>query len=76
MYTELNDGTKILNVDQIVDIPIDYDKPMLVPITILYDYFKQHFDVTQFYQKKVVIKFSDDKRRYVRILVKWKKNGS
>lgn len=72
VWAEINDGTRILSIDKIVDIPIDYDKPMLVPITILYDYFKQHFDVINVQNK--IIKFSDDTPRYVRILVKWKKS--
>ena len=70
VHAEISDGTRILSIDKNADIPIDYDKPMLVPITILYDYFKQHFDVTELQGK--IIKFSDEKSRYIRFLVKWK----
>ena len=45
MWVEINDNEKILNIDKIADIPIDYNEPMFVPITILYDYFKQYFDI-------------------------------
>ena len=72
VWFQLNDNEKYLNIDKITDIPIDYNEPMLVPITILYDYFKQHFDITEFNIKKSLNIFSDGKHRYIRILSKWK----
>lgn len=72
VWFQINDNEKILNIDKIADIPIDYNEPMLVPITVLYDYFKQHFDITEFNIKKSLDCFSDGKRRFVRVLVKWK----
>lgn len=72
VWFQTNDNEKILNIDKITDIPIDYNEPMLVPITILYDYFKQYFDITEFNIKKSLNRFSDGRRRYIRVLVKWK----
>lgn len=69
---QIHDNEKILNIDKITDIPIDYNDPMLVPITVLYDYFKQHFDITEFNIKKSLDGFSDGKHRFIRVLVKWK----
>ena len=69
---QFNDNEKILNIDKITDIPIDYNEPMLVPVTILFDYFRQYFDITEFNIKKSLNSFSDGKRRYIRVLVKWK----
>ena len=63
---------KYLNIDKITDIPIDYNEPMLVPVTILYDYFKQYFDITEFNIKRSIDSFSDGRRRYIRVLAKWK----
>lgn len=73
VWFQINDNEKILNIDKISDIPIDYNEQMLVPITILYDYFKQHFDITEYNIKKSLNAFSDGKRRFIRILTKWKK---
>ena len=72
VWLEINDNEKILNIDKITDIPIDYNEPMIVPVTILYDYFKQYFDITEFNIKKSLNRFSDGRGRYARILVKWK----
>lgn len=72
VWFQINDNEKILNIDKITDIPIDYNEPMLVPTTVLYDYFKQHFDITEFNIKKSLNSFSDGKHRFVRVLVKWK----
>lgn len=72
VWVQLNDNEKYLNIDKITDIPIDYNEQMLVPITILYDYFKQYFDITEFNIKKSINGFSDGRRRYIRVLVKWK----
>ena len=73
VWFQINDNEKLLNIDKIADIPIDYNEPMLVPITILYDYFKQYFDIKEYNIKKSLNSFSDSKRRYVRVLAKWKK---
>ena len=72
VWFQLNDNEKYLNIDKITDILIDYNEPMLVPVTILYDYFKQYFDITEFNIKKSLNSFSDGRRRYIRILAKWK----
>lgn len=72
VWFQINDNEKILNIDKISDIPIDYNGQMLVPITILYDYFKQHFDITEYNIKKSLNSFSDGKRRFIRYLAKWK----
>ena len=72
VWFQINDNEKILNIDKIVDIPIDYNEPMLVPITILYDYFKQYFDIKEYNTKKSLDMFSDGKHRYIRVLAKWK----
>lgn len=72
VWFEINDNEKILNIDKITDIPIDYNEPMFVPATILYDYFKQYFDIIEFNTKKSLNRFSDGRGRFVRILVKWK----
>ena len=45
---------------------------MLVPIKILYDYFKQYFDTKEYNIKKSLNSFSDGRRRYTRVLAKWK----
>ena len=76
VWYKINDNEKILNIDKITDIPIDYNEPMLVPITILYDYFKQHFDVTEYNIKKALNNFSDGKHRFMRVLVKWKNKNT
>lgn len=76
VWAKIDDREKILCIDKITDIPIDYDGLMLVPITILYDYFKQHFDVTEISSRNTRFKFSDGKSRYTRILVKWNTNRS
>lgn len=72
VWFEINDNEKILNIDKITDIPIDYNEPMFVPVTILYDYFKQYFDITELNIKRPLIRVSDGRGRYARILVKWK----
>lgn len=72
MWFQINDNEKILNIDKIADIPIDYNEPMLVPITILYDYFKQYFDTKEYNIKKSLNSFSDSKHRFARVLAKWK----
>ena len=72
VWFQLNDNEKYLNIDKITDIPIDYNEPMLVPVTILYDYFKQYFDITEFNIKRSIDGFSDGKHRYTRVLAKWK----
>ena len=66
-----------LNVDKIKDIPFDVDY-IFVPITILsYDY-KKYFDIINYTRykylgiKKGKWKFSDDRNRYIRILLKRK----
>ena len=59
VWFQLNDNEKYLNIDKITDIPVDYNEPMLVPVTILYDYFKQYFDITEFNIKKSLNRFSD-----------------
>ena len=72
VWFQLNDNEKYLNIDKITDIPIDYNEPMLVPVTILYDYFKHYFDITEFNIKRSIDGFSDGKHRYTRVLAKWK----
>ena len=72
VWFQINDNEKILNIDKIADIPIDYNEPMLVPLTILYDYFKQYFDIKEYNTKKSLNSFSDSKPRFIRVLTKWK----
>lgn len=65
------DKGNYLNVDKLLDIPVDYDKPIFVPITILFEYYKQYFDIINYKGK---IEYSDGRSRYTRFLVKWKNN--
>lgn len=71
VYAKIDSGDSYLCVDKLLDIPVDYDKPIFVPITILFDYYKQYFDIINYKGK---IEYSDGRSRYTRFLVKWKNN--
>lgn len=72
VYAHTNDGD-YLNIDRLSDIPIDYDKPILVPLTVLYSYYRQYYDILPF--KCKILSYSDNRNRFVRILVNKKSNS-
>lgn len=64
---------KYLTIDRIKDIPIDYKELMLVPMTILLYDNKQNFQIiTELFPRNKNTKYTDNKQRFIRSLVKWK----
>lgn len=69
IYATMESGQRYLQVDKLVDIPIDYTEPIFVPITILWEYYKRDYNIIPFNDK---LTYSDGRNRYARILVQKK----
>ena len=71
IYAELPDR-KIKNYDRLSEIPDDEYDEILVPCTVLYEHWREIFDIIDIHKFRDVIRYTDGKNKYIRILVKRK----